>query len=436
MDYFITILYVIIVLLRPQDYVTLIEGWRLGDAVAPFAILALLLSFMNQRKMAIWKTTQPYMVLGIWFMMVFTYVVKTFATEISMTFEYFARVAIPCLLIMVSVNSKRRLYGILALMGLFVLQFTIHAYMQYFTGTGLGGHPAIWWGTEHMRLEARGPYGGPNELSTIYAMGVVGCLAIARAYLPNIAKALPFFALAPVFFFPMWWTQSRQALVTIAAGVGVSFAPKKLLNSWWAMLIAAGVFFGAAQLHGRFSGESLTGDNSVRKRATALTAGIRVWKNHPIVGVGRFRSRDAAGVKMPLHNSYIIMLAENGFPGLFFYVSLIFLTLWQLYYLARLTPDNPEDKRNLLLARFLLAIIAAMAAGAYFQNRPYHLDSYIYLSLGACFISLMIRRYPDVMPNYFYFKWFRWPGGLIFAGLTCAIIVLMHLTSKIFFMMG
>jgi hypothetical protein len=434
MDYIITLIYVFIVLYRPQDYVAPLRDVALVDIVVPFALISLALSFLLGRKMLCWKTTQPYMVLGIWFMMVMSWVAKTHATEVSLTFQYFARIAIPYLLIVVTVDSKPKLYGFLALVAGFIVLFTVHGYMQYFTGYGLGGHPCYAYGTPAMRLSARGPYGGPNELSTLYAMGVVACLAGIRAVLPNIIKAIPLAALVPLFFMPMWWTQSRQALVALAAGAGVSFAPKRVFNSWWAMLIAIGIFFGTAQLHGRWA-VSLTEDKSVRRRATALTAGVRVWKRNPVFGVGRFRAYDAAGVKMPLHNSYVIMLAENGFPGLLCYVTLTGLTIFQLYYLVRLRPETQEDKRNVLLARFVMSGIAASMAAAYFQNRPYHLDSYIYFACGNCFVFLMIEKYPKLLPKYFYFSWFWRRGFLWMTGATLGVIVMIHLTSKLFFMM-
>jgi putative inorganic carbon (HCO3(-)) transporter len=432
MDFIITYIYLALVLLRPQDYTVALRNYPVVDLVAIPAIIAVSLRLTHHTGQLPFRTPQPWCVLGLWAAMVFSFVAQAYVLEISLTFQYFARVAIPYLLIVMTTNTRKRLISVLILLFVFFTFFAIHGYLQKFTGAGFGGARMSGAGTAYARLGARGPFGGPNELGTIYASGIVMMAALVRAYLPNIIKCIPFLAMMPFYFFPLWWTRSRQSLISVAAGIGIAFLPKRILNSWWALLIAGATFFGVMQFHGRWGAGSLTDDGSVRRRAAAITAGIEIFKDHPIAGVGRFRSYDAAGLHMPLHNSYAIMLAENGFPGLFFFLSLITITMLQLYYLLRAIPENRDEKRDVNIARLVIAMTGAVVIGAYFQNRPYHLDTYVYLAIGNGFSIYMVRKHPNILPKYFTARWFLWPGSAVMFGVTWGVIIGMHLTSKIF----
>ena len=104
-----------------------------------------------------------------------------------------------------------------------------------------------------------------------------------------------------------------------------------------ALVVVAGIGIGIRYGHGivrRFSdvGESISAERSSSRLSLAKNA-IDIYQEHKWVGVGSNNYRDyvfegTAGLKI-VHNIYLLILAENGFPG--FILFLLFLASVYLY---------------------------------------------------------------------------------------------------------
>jgi len=94
--------------------------------------------------------------------------------------------------------------------------------------------------------------------------------------------------------------------------------------------------------------------NSAQHRVDMWGKGARMFRYHTILGVGRGNYKNYSHMLIA-HNSMIEIMAETGFPGVFFWLSLLYLAFKGLY-LAHKKEDDPNDK-------MLITAIAISLAG-------------------------------------------------------------------------
>jgi putative inorganic carbon (hco3(-)) transporter len=119
-----------------------------------------------------------------------------------------------------------------------------------------------------------------------------------------------------------------------------------------------------------------TADNSVLSRATENLAALAVFSDHPIVGVGpgqfssyyrEYADDIAISVKASdrqAHNLYLSTAAETGTLGLFCFMTILLITLWQLARARRRWLGRRADLTNMVTG-FALAVITYMTTGIF-----------------------------------------------------------------------
>jgi len=105
---------------------------------------------------------------------------------------------------------------------------------------------------------------------------------------------------------------------------------------------------------------------------------------------------------MPLHNSYVQILAENGLVGFSAFIGVLVCSALQLLYFLRARAETQEERDEIFQARLLFALLAVISVAFYFQNRAYHVDGYLYLGMCAAFSCNMVRKYGQRLPPYFH----------------------------------
>lgn len=150
--------------------------------------------------------------------------------------------------------------------------------------------------------------------------------------------------------------------------------------------------------------------------------GLVIHRDYPLFGIGTknfqrlIKHYDSSG-NLPdnglvAHNSYIELLAENGYPGLLLYLLGIAVTLFMLRK-ARKTLDREADRELINLSHALeIAIIVFLLRGLTGSN---YMGDVLYWFLGLTFclyqyilvrdeqpgLDKMVRNKPPV-PHYFH----------------------------------
>jgi len=202
------------------------------------------------------------------------------------------------------------------------------------------------------------------------------------------------------FLYAQTWRQRIMYGLVIVVTLGATYL--SLENSWWleaAFAFVVITFFYSWKL---FLGLCIAGLGAIPLLQYELTKlqtvksvdtyrfiiwsdMLRVWKMHPILGVGpgNLWTYDQYFTQLPrylrdfnktglgvAHNGYIQMLGEMGIPGLFFYLAFIvlfFVIALRLYRRSR-SPDKRADRMLALETMGLLvgSAVADFVAGSFF----------------------------------------------------------------------
>jgi putative inorganic carbon (HCO3(-)) transporter len=150
-------------------------------------------------------------------------------------------------------------------------------------------------------------------------------------------------------------------------------------------------------------------DGAVVGRATEGLAAFNAFKDHPIVGVGpgQFfrRYSQEYGNQLNLrflaenrqaHNLYLAIMADTGILGLVTFLSIVLVTIVQLWRLNVFWRMRRPEHAHLALA-FLLSLVAYLASGAFLQL-AYQRYFFVLVALANATIWVLrreARRLPD-----------------------------------------
>jgi O-antigen ligase len=148
-------------------------------------------------------------------------------------------------------------------------------------------------------------------------------------------------------------------------------------------------------------GSGSTADSSLLSRATENLTALRVFADHPAVGVGpgQFPSyyrayADEIGVSVraqdrEAHNLYLGVAAETGSLGLASFLAAIIATLWHLSRARRMAlPTRPDLAA--MATGMLLALVGYLASGL-FLHLSYARYFWLVLALGGA-AAVLIER--------------------------------------------
>lgn len=106
--------------------------------------------------------------------------------------------------------------------------------------------------------------------------------------------------------------------------------------------------------NGLFHGEEADVDGSTQERMYLMEQGIRVWKEHPFLGVGWNNYRYYNDARLYAHNNYVEMLASLGIVGFLLYYA-VFLRV--VYIVGAAFLRRSVRKEDVLLLGFSLSML-------------------------------------------------------------------------------
>lgn len=242
-------------------------------------------------------------------------------------------------------------------------------------------------------------FGQPNGLGMFLALSIpfaVYVRRVSRGRAERIAATLALAAMAAGLFA----TLSRGSWLSVLAGAGLL----PLAGRWrftlriWGGALLLGVL-GDIVTGGviREAVFALPRDWSVAQRAALMLAGIQIFLQAPVLGVGPggfAPELERIGAVVPQvwdlqltpHNAYIQMAAETGLVGLAAFVALLLALVWRALRLAR-SPAEPS--RRALHVAVLWALGISLAEG--FVEWPFsHGQGQLVMLIAALACSLPI----------------------------------------------
>ena len=366
------LLYLVVLYLRPGEWIPFFATWRLVPLVTAGSL------FFLGFQLAVTKQPPPKiphtrLMLGLFAAVIGSQLIHGYMAGATSAFNEFLPNLTLYLLIVNIVNSQAKFKMTLWVLVLLSAFMAAQGIQQYWTGVGWAGQPPIWeTGSWQARITWLGIFADPNDLALAFVIVVPVLLSMLFARSFFLLKLLPM-ALTGLLVYGIYLTNSRGGMLALMASIAFFF----IRRSRW---VVPGTFFGGscAMLAFLF-GPSRLGmgemDDSAYARLDAWYYGFQLLKENPVLGAGQNMFTD--DYPLTAHNSFVLAFAELGIVGFLCWVGLLYVAFRGLALLKR--HPNPLIPRY---AVGLQASLVGFASAAFFLSRTYTVLPY--LLAGLC----------------------------------------------------
>lgn len=398
------VVYLVLVLIRPQEY----PAWPYpGVPFLPIALACALLAWMLSREK---RLDAPQYPLAVLFLLAtcLSVLVAGWPGGAAQQFSGFLATIVSFVLLANAIDTRGKVVAIMAVFVLCASVLALHGANQAASGTG-------WTGTELVndgRIQYVGIFSDPNDLGMLFVM----CVPMA-AYLGGRGgmlglRKLFWWSICLLLLYGIYLTRSRGALVAIIAMAGVFVlvrrgpVPAAILG----VLALAGLQF----MPNRMSDIDVQ-EASAAGRVEAWYEGMQMLISHPLFGVGTGRFTDYH--HLTAHNSFVLVLAENGVIGFTIWLAFVGYCFWMMYRLMRHQPEFAEGEEQLAwdwweeqkITLTLLIALTGFFTAAFFLSRSYVILLYLLAALVVAHFTAVRERFPDVEPFSLKGNLLRWP---------------------------
>jgi O-antigen ligase len=376
--------YLLFLYTRPQDYVLALQNMPIMVAlsVATFGLMVLHMA-VRHRMIVLARVPQNMLMLWFYAAIIMSHVVwLNPATTIEATMEFLPTLVMYFLVsTLVSTHGKLKFTVNLIVIGTLFLAIT--GFVQYFTGTGLGGKE-----TYEGRIQAVGIFSDPNDLG----LALVVVLPFFYLKLTEDSKLwqkpLALIGLG-IILYALFLTQSRGGI--LALGVILVLLLTRRLGRTFGMVTGALVFLAIFALAPRM-GSISTEEASAHGRVEAWSVGLDLFEAYPIFGVGmnnftEYHFRTA-------HNSFVLCATELGMFGLYPWIMLIYLSIKNNEFVASAVRGMRMRDVAVYVETIRYGLIA-FAVGAYFLSRTYNEVLFLLVGLSAAVTNIFVKESND-----------------------------------------
>jgi putative inorganic carbon (hco3(-)) transporter len=281
-----------------------------------------------------------------------------------------------------SPDSKKKLEGLITVVILCTVVLAVAGIVQYHTGSPVGGVELLiereqlgYVDTvaEYKRIRWLGPFSDPNDLALAFVLVIPFLLnrLAEKKYL------FPLLFLPPVVY-ALYLTNSRGAVLALAISIMTFFIIRK--GKWKGALLALVaivliVLFGPSRM-GSMSGA----DESAHGRLEAWYQGYQILKENPFFGGGSGTFLDFHSYTA--HNSLVLVFAELGLLGAFFFIGLFYFPLERmLSYLSKNRGKPIKSQASMGIYSAMIASLFGVLTAMFFLSRSYTLMPYMVVGM-------------------------------------------------------
>jgi O-antigen ligase len=413
----LSLLYVALTIIRPQDYMPALAGVPLLPVVLILAVLAWM--FSRTRTF----DAPQFPLLGLFLLVAMASLVVNHwvggALEVLRTF---GPIVLIFYVLAAGCDSRRHVTVAMAVFVLSATVLALHSVEQARTGVG-------WTGAligEDGRVRYVGIFHDPNDLGLLFAATVPMAFFLTRW--GGFLGRLFWLAAAVLLLYGIYLTNSRGALLAVLVMFGGYIWHRR-------GVVTAGVLgvlgLTALKMLSMRMQDLDPDESSAFGRVDAWYEGIHMFFSHPVLGVGVGNFTDYN--QLTAHNSFVLVLAETGFVGFTLWLAFVGYGFWMMFAVLRHQPelsglaaDDWQAERRMALT--LLLSLCGMFACAFFLSRSYTIILYLVIAMVVGYYVGARRRWPGL-------KRFRWGENLPYWLLISVVgIILLYVITTILLM--
>ena len=381
MGFYVTLLYLVLLILSPGDLVPALAPYRLQLWVSGLATL-LTAAMLPARGFPL-RSPQPYLLAGFLMAIMLSWLAQGSIHGARMGFFSAGSSCIVFFLFLAEIRTVRRIRMVaiaLVAMTIYMVCRGILAY-HYHVGyeTYVFQQPFFLETIERIRYV--GQFSDPNDLAQFFlvALPFAAMLWKRGRILTNLFVALP---LLSFIGYGIYLTHSRGVFVGLLA-VSMLYLRTRF-NSVLVPFAAVGMAI--VLLAGTIAGGRSISFGAGSDRIEAWGVGLSLLRAHPLTGAGFNSFTDYH--EITAHNSFVLCFAELGLLGFFFWLGLIVSTILQVNALIRDERHNPAMAEVIRWAITLRLSLTGFLATAWFLSRTYIILLWVLLAMTVALIEI------------------------------------------------
>ncbi|MET0330176.1 MAG: O-antigen ligase family protein [Dyella sp.] len=387
--YPLILFYLVLTIVRPQDYLP-------GLVDVPLLPVVLVLSFLCWLASAAKTFAAPqfFLLPAFLLVMMLSQVTNGWVGGAKDELVKFGPTVIAFFVFAAACTTQRRVIIGMRVFVLCAVVLALHGVEQHQLGVGWTGVPIGLDG----RIQYVGIFNDPNDLGMLFAATIP--MAFFLRQRGRGIMRLFWLAVALLLLYGTYLTNSRGAMLAVLVVAGVYI--------WYRRgFVTAGVLgvigLTALKLLSSRMQELDAGEESAAGRVDAWYAGLDMFKSNPMFGVGpgNFTQYN----ELTAHNSFVLVLAETGFIGFLIWMAFVGYCFWMLAAVLRHKLESAGDAERTkqwqderAIALTLLLSLCGMFAAAFFLSRSYMIVLYLAAALVVGYYIGARRRYPE-LPN-------------------------------------
>jgi len=461
------IVYLVLVLIRPQDYPGLADSIALP--LLPITLMAAALCWLlsNHKR---FDAPQYLLLMGFLVALMLSNIANGWFGGALVQIQHFAPTVLAFLVLANAAYSPERVRVIMGVFTVCAAILALHGIEQASVGTGWTGIGL----SQGTRIQYVGIFNDPNDLGLLFVI----CLPMAF-YLGSRGgwmgmRRLFWWLVCAVLLWGIYLTDSRGTILALLTVIGV--------YAWWRHgLIAAGIAGAVAlvavvmTLPSRMQQLDVS-EASAAGRVDSWYTGLQLFKSNPLFGIGAERYSEY--YDLTAHNSFVLVLAETGIIGFCIWLAFVGYCFKMMWTAIRQPPhlfeqdwrsgsggnlerglpmaeqNLPEQHSDLdstdeydyqigdaailrswsedrAMALTLLLSLCGFFVSAFFLSRSYLVILYLLAALVVAHYTGMRQRNPDLPTFTLHYDLLRWPlyaaGGVL--GLYLIVKALLAMSS-------
>ncbi|KQY52667.1 O-antigen ligase family protein [Lysobacter sp. Root494] len=394
-----TILYLLLVLIRPQDYPELQP-----EDMLPWQQLALLgagLFWLASSRKNL-STPQHMLLLGFVPILMLSSIANGWMGGALVQLEKFGPVVLAFCVLSAALTSPQRVRLVMATFAICAAVLSLHGIEQAELGKG-------WTGVElsqGTRIQYVGIFNDPNDLGMLFVMCVPMAVYMAYSGRSGLSRRIFWFTAAGVLVYGIYLTDSRGTLLALLAALGGYVWLRRGIVP--ATVLGVVALAGLMMLPSRMQ-ELDASEASAAGRVDAWYEGLHMFSANPIFGIGPDNFADN-NANLTAHNSFVLVLAETGIIGFTIWLAFVGYCFRMMYVVvrqrARVPGALPEAQPDPAVERqwhddraattaLLLSLIAFFVA-AFFLSRSYVIILYLLAALVVGHYQELRKRWPSL----------------------------------------
>lgn len=376
------LVYVTLYIIRPSEWIPGLIGSPLLMVVGMVALVAILFGIISGKSPNALSGDVEKMMIGFIAAICFSHISHAYVGGAINSMDKFLPSITGFFLIHTTIKDRKRLQFFILFLIVLTSFVAYEGIRQFTTGFAHGGLEPLYELTRSLdgeegkiaRIRWYGVFNDPNDLGLLLVLVIpflVDMLFNRNFILPM--ASLPLIGLA------LYYTNSRGSILAALATI-TSYFVFRFRSTKGAIIgvILAVILFVAGP--SRMGGMSASED-SAHGRIEAWYEAYQMLKSNPLFGVGQGMFTDYH--ELTAHNSFVLVMAELGVVGLFFFTGLLYYPynwLWN-YFMNSKSIEIKEADIGLVSSTY--ASLTGVLVAMFFLSRAYVLIPYISIAMAT-----------------------------------------------------